>query len=372
MALTHSPPGLPTIKIRSSMADYTVVVHASTDLAAWEPSGDFLVVDAFFQNRLQVPPGVPVVYVEATEQAKSYHAVLTIFLALKEAGLSRSSTLIAIGGGVIQDIATFVASLYMRGIVWSYVPTTFLGMTDSCLGGKSSINAGPYKNLIGNFHPPRNIEILPGFTRSLPLVEIRGGAAEAAKIAWCRGSAAFEAHRRLAEPLLSGTWEDSDLAALVHATLTIKQWFIERDEFDRAERRLLNFGHTWGHALESATGFAVPHGLAVAIGMLAAIEFCGRSVEQEPLRRHSLTLLDGVVSFAQIDCFDETVFRQAFRGDKKHSPGNLHVIVPQITSNTDDLGVVERRLPDDPQSLDAVVKAMIRALQDVATLASHL
>ena len=75
--------------------------------------------------------------------------------------MNRKSSITAIGGGVVQDIATIVSSLYMRGIKWNYIPTTFLGMTDSCLGGKSSINVGPYKNLIGNFHPPNNIEILP-------------------------------------------------------------------------------------------------------------------------------------------------------------------------------------------------------------------
>lgn len=344
-------------------------VHPSTDLTEWHPTGDFLLVDAFFRNKLWLPQGVPTVYVEATEQAKSYDAILPIFLALKEAGLSRTATLVAIGGGVIQDIATLVASLYMRGIAWSYVPTTFLGMTDSCLGGKSSINVGPYKNLIGNFHPPRTIEVLPAFIRTLPLVEIRGGAAEATKIAWCRGPAAFEAHRHLVKSLLSGTWEDSEVAELVHASLTIKQWFIERDEFDRAERRLLNFGHTWGHALESATGFSIPHGLAVAIGMLAAIEFADCRLDLAPLYLHSLALLEGMVSTVQLNSFNQSVFRQAFTGDKKHTPGHLHVIVPRANQSKEELGVAELRMPADQQTLDAAVQAMEQALVDVATVA---
>ena len=142
---------------------------------------DAFLVDAFFRDQLPLPANVPVVWIEANEDAKALPATIDVFIALKQAGLGRGSHLMAIGGGVIQDIATFVASLYMRGIDWSYVPTTFLGMVDSCLGGKSSINVGPYKNLVGNFHPPRRIDILPVFARSLPMVEMAGGAAEAAK-----------------------------------------------------------------------------------------------------------------------------------------------------------------------------------------------
>jgi 3-dehydroquinate synthase len=359
---THLPP----IRIRSSLADYGVEVHTATALADWQPGGDFLLIDAFLEGRLRVPPHMPVLAVEAHEGSKSFDALLPVFLALKEAGLGRSHHLMAVGGGVIQDIATFVSSLYMRGISWSYAPTTFLGMADSCLGGKSSINAGPYKNLIGNFHPPETIEILPAFARSLPLADLRGGAAEAAKIAWCRGQQAFARHVELAAPLLAGSWSDAELAELVHATLTIKRWFIERDEFDRAERRLLNFGHTWGHALESATGFAIPHGLAVAIGMLAAVEFVGRDAASAPLYAHALGLLEGVVPAAALAAYDPEAFLRAFRADKKHGPEHLHLIVPG--KGADGLGVEEVRLPAEEATLTAVRQAMERALAEVGAL----
>lgn len=147
------PAPLPDLQIRSARADYSVAFPALTDLSQWQPQADLLLVDAFFRDRLPLPDGLPVLWIEATEEAKSLDQTLPLFVALKDAGLGRSSKLTAIGGGVVQDIATFLASLFMRGIPWSYVPTTFLGMADSCLGGKSSINVGPYKNLIGNFHP---------------------------------------------------------------------------------------------------------------------------------------------------------------------------------------------------------------------------
>lgn len=355
--------GLPPLTIHSSLADYAVTFSDLIDLSQWCPQADALLVDAFFRDRLHVPEGVPVIWIEATEEAKSLPETLSVFVALKQAGFGRGSHLAAVGGGVVQDIATFVASLYMRGISWSYAPTTFLGMADSCLGGKSSINVGPYKNLIGNFHPPGRIDILPVFARTLPAVEIAGGAAEAVKIAFCRGEAAFSRYEQLAAPLLRDDWNESQLAALIHATLSEKKWFIETDEFDRAERRLLNFGHTWGHALESATGFAIPHGLAVAVGMMAAIRFVGEaeaSAASSRLFQHCLALLQPVLTPAQLQSFDSDRFLPALRADKKHSAGHLHLIVP--AGDDAPLGVKEIRVAADAASEAAILTAMQEVL----------
>ena len=352
---------LPELKIRSALADYSVAFSPLTDLSQWCPSADLLLVDAFFCGRLPLPAGVPVLWIEASEEAKALEQTLPLFVALKQAGIGRSSKIAAIGGGVVQDIATFVASLFMRGISWSYVPTTFLGMADSCLGGKSSINVGPYKNLIGNFHPPSRIDILPVFARTLPAVELAGGAAEAAKIAFCRGASAFATYERLAKPVLSGGWHEQELAELLYATLAVKQWFIETDEFDQAERRLLNFGHTWGHALESATSFAIPHGLAVAIGMLASICFTEHQLASAGLWQHCLSVLRPVLEPAQLQAFDVERFLKAFQADKKHSPGKYHLIVPS-SSDPAGLGVQEIQLPADQSCLDAVLKAMQQAI----------
>jgi len=352
---------LPELRIHSALADYSVAFSPLTDLSQWCPIADLLLVDAFFRDQLALPVGIPVIWIEATEEAKALQETLPLFVALKQAGLGRSSRIAAIGGGVVQDIATFVASLFMRGITWSYVPTTFLGMADSCLGGKSSINVGPYKNLIGNFHPPSRIDILPVFARTLPAVELAGGAAEAAKIAFCRGASAFATYERLAAPVLCGDWQEQQLAELLHATLAVKQWFIETDEFDQAERRLLNFGHTWGHALESATAFAIPHGLAVAIGMMASICFTGHQPASAGLWQHCLGLLRPVLEPAHLQVFDAERFLTAFQADKKHSPGQYHLIVPTSTDPAG-LGVQEIQLPAAQTSCDAVLAAIHQAL----------
>jgi len=352
---------LPALKIRSSLTDYTVAFSEITDLNHWQPQADLLLVDAFFRGRLRFPNELPVIWIEANEEAKALQETLPIFVALKQAGLGRSSHLTAIGGGVVQDIATFVASLYMRGLRWSYVPSTFLGMTDSCLGGKSSINVGPYKNLVGNFHPPERIDILPVFARTLPHVELAGGAAEAAKIAFCRGQDAFAAYEGLAQPILQGSWNEQQLAELLHSTLAVKKWFIEIDEFDQAERRLLNYGHTWGHALESASGFAIPHGLAVAIGMMASICYTQHQPVSKRLWSHCLELLIPVLEPSQLRGFDAKKFVTAFEADKKHSPGHYHVIVPTSAAPSD-LGVTEIKRPANQANLESILSAMREAL----------
>ena len=350
------------LNIHSSIANYTVSFSDLADLATWHPKADVMFIDSYFRNQLSLPEELPVIWIESNEEAKALPSTLALFEALKQAGIGRGSHLVAIGGGVVQDVATFVASLYMRGISWSYVPTTLLGMADSCLGGKSSINVGSYKNLIGNFYPPQHIEVLPIFARTLPLMELVAGVAEAAKIAFCRGKATFENYQNLAKPVLHGCWTERQLSTLLHTTLAIKQWFIETDEFDQAERRLLNFGHTWGHALESATDFVIPHGVGVALGMMAAVQFVGKTESGSQLWDHCLALLRPVVSNIPRECFDTAKFKSSFRADKKHSPGSLHLIVPKV-SGACGLGVGEIQVPDSIESMESILMAMMASLE---------
>ena len=355
----------PSLTIKSSSHSYDVEFPAVGSLLNWQPEADLLLVDAYFRGQLAESLEGRVIYIEATEAAKSLDEMGDILLQLKQRGINRSSTLLGLGGGVLQDITTFVASVYMRGIPWMYVPSTFLAMADSCLGGKSSINVGPAKNLVGTFHPPRSIELMAPLARSLPLVEIRGGLAEAAKICFCQGSSSFERYLELAQPIMAGVWTDAQLIDLLHHVLRVKQWFIETDEFDQAERRLLNYGHTWGHALESATAYAVPHGLAVAIGMLASHQFMEQPEASERLASHSKALLAGVVSADQLNGFDETKFLDAFRGDKKHGHHNYNLIVPSQSNGESPQGVVEISLAKTHEQERAVLAAMTSCLQEL-------
>jgi 3-dehydroquinate synthase len=354
-----------SLTIRSSASTYEVDFPEVDSLVNWLTEADLLIVDDFFAGNLHPSLQERSLLIKADEEAKAFDRMGELLIELKARGLTRSSILLGLGGGVIQDITTFLASVYMRGIPWIYVPTTLLAMVDSCLGGKSSINVGPVKNLVGTFHPPHQITVITALARSLPLVELRAGLAEAAKICFCRGVGSFERYCLLAEPLLSGAWSDNQLAELIHHVLSVKQWFIETDEFDRAERRLLNFGHTWGHALESASGYSIPHGLAVALGMEASHRYIDSPDDSKELIIHIQALLKDVISGSSFSQFDLQQFLASFRADKKHGRDHYHVIVPSPSNSQIPLGVEERRLPRDRIQEAAVLQAMLEVIEEL-------
>ena len=259
-----------SFSVSSSTGSYDVFVGEGNFAESMRRIEDaYVLADSYFQSHFQSHAAEPL-FVEATEEAKSLERMPAIIEQLRASGVNRTHHLVAIGGGVIQDIAAFVASIYMRGIKWSYDPTTVLAMVDSCIGGKSSINVGPYKNLVGTFHAPNSILIDPSLATSLPRDAFASGLIEAAKITFCRGPKAFAAYLTC-EP--SVTMSTAALEDVILESLYAKKHFIEIDEFDKKERLLLNFGHTFGHAIEGASQYAIPHGIAVGIGILCSIAF---------------------------------------------------------------------------------------------------
>lgn len=262
-----------TIHARSH--DYTVTEEPDLKTAVEKIAGVgkvFALVDDFamkppYADSFASLPRENVFAITATEQAKSFERLGGIFTWLLERGFRRDCLLLVVGGGVTQDIACFVATVLLRGIRWHFIPTTLLAQCDSCIGSKSSINLGPFKNQIGTFYPPNAISLITDVLKTLPPDEIRSGLGEAIKlhlldgpekVAWLRGA------------LASFGTPDFSLREILWSSLRIKQPFIEEDEFDRARRNLLNYGHTFGHAYESATHYAIPHGIAVTLGMLTA------------------------------------------------------------------------------------------------------
>ena len=344
-------------QINSSLGNYELVFTEIGELINWQPGGDFLIVDSFLKGKIKESNQSNIFWIKSNEKAKSFTELNKIFIALKLAKLSKDSILYAIGGGVVQDIATFVSSLYMRGINWNYIPTTFLGMTDSCIGGKSSINIDSYKNLIGNFYPPKKIILISSFTKSLPFIELIGGLVESAKISFCKGNISFKNYLKLTEPILKRNWSDSDINNILYETLKIKKWFIEKDEFDKSERRLLNYGHTWGHAVESATDFMIPHGHAVAMGMMASIQFSKNPSSFQNLWDHCLELTTSSLQKKHFTTISKNKFLLAFESDKKHSLDHYHLILP-IFSEIDELGVKEIKFEKNKKVLQEIWVAM--------------
>lgn len=237
------------------------------ELASSEPGGLLLDrrVDNLYRDELAPARArFKTVYVDADEDAKSLERLPDYVSALSAAGVRRGQVLTAVGGGVVQDIACFIAAIYMRGIDWSFHPTTLLAQTDSCIGSKSSINVGGIKNLVGTFTPPRDVVVNPAVLDTLDEPDLRSGIGEMLKVHAIAGPAAFDALAADYDRLLI---DRGVRLRYIRDSLKYKQALIEIDEFDQGPRLVMNYGHTFGHAIESATAYAIPHGIAVSMGM---------------------------------------------------------------------------------------------------------
>ncbi len=204
------------------------------------------------------------IIIEARESTKTVDKCQYVIKTLIENNVRRDSVLIAIGGGIIQDITAFVASILFRGIEWHFYPTTLLAQADSCIGSKSSINIGEYKNQVGTFYPPSEIVSDCSFLNTLSASEIKSGIGEILHFLFIAGDQSVqtlsdEYNKLLKEPVRFNKY--------IRTSLGIKKKTIEIDEFDKNERNLFNYGHTFGHAIEAVSDFTIPHGQAVTMGM---------------------------------------------------------------------------------------------------------
>lgn len=207
---------------------------------------------------LSFPPGEP-------SKTREHWARLTD--ALLEQGYGRDSGIVALGGGVAGDLAGFVAATYMRGLPYLQVPTSLLAMLDASVGGKTGVDTPQGKNLIGAFHPPAAVVADPRVLATLSERDYRGGMAEAVKHGLIADEAYFAWMEREADALLRR--DESALARLVRRSVEIKAEVVSGDERETGRRAILNAGHTVAHALERATGYGIPHGEAVALGLVA-------------------------------------------------------------------------------------------------------
>lgn len=202
--------------------------------------------------------------VVATEENKSLDACEGFVREVIENNVRKDTVLVAIGGGIIQDITAFIASILYRGIEWDFYPTTLLAQADSCIGSKSSINVGHYKNQVGTFYPPRQVVSSSGFLETLSADDIKSGIGEMLHFFLFEG---IEKAQQLGNEYGRLLTERKRLEKYVRMSLEIKKEVVEKDEFDLDLRHLFNYGHTFGHALEAVSGFSVSHGQAVTIGM---------------------------------------------------------------------------------------------------------
>ena len=216
--------------------------------------------------------------VEMGEESKSLDTFGQLLQTMLEQDFSRKDCVVAVGGGVVGDLSGFAASAYMRGIDFYNIPTTLLSQIDSSIGGKTAINLGGTKNIVGAFYQPKKVLIDPDLLKTLPQRQIANGLAEAIKMSLTSDKELFE--------LLETQDMESNLEEIILRCLNIKKNVVEQDEKEAGLRRILNFGHTVGHGIESASGLY--HGECIALGMLP---MCGDGLRPrvvDVLKKHSL------------------------------------------------------------------------------------
>lgn len=327
---------LPSISILSGQGDYTVDFVATIAALAEEIGrlpNCVLVVDRnvarLFADELGgLFASRPTHLVDATEAAKTPDGALGLLAFLQASDATKQTVVVAIGGGIIQDIATFAAHVYYRGLRLFLVPTTLLGMSDSCIGAKSAINFGAFKNQLGVFHSPAHVWVCLAFLATLSDTEIRSGYGEILKLHLTNGDlASFEDLRGAVE---RDGWRNNDLARFIRESLEVKKSVIEQDEYERDLRRILNYGHTFGHALEAVTHHGIPHGLAVAWGVDLANFLAWRTgllpeadfqAVHGFIARHFSWQLPSAVSAEELIA--------SARRDKKVADGRISLILPE-------------------------------------------
>src|SRR3989344_8153879 len=281
-------------------------------------------------------PKERLIILELDEEKKTLETVIRIYKRLLKRAAKKNLTLISFGGGLNQDITGFVASTLYRGINWIFVPTTLLAMSDSSIGLKTSLNFQSYKNVLGTFFPPNEIFINVDFLKTLLKKDYYSGVGEVIKLFLMKDNSKKELNRignKINKLKLS---KDSKIISnIVKESIEIKLSYIIGDEFDKGRRNLLNYGHEFGHALESASGFNIPHGLAVLIGIIFAN---GVSLKRKWLEKSIFdyinnklilpTIMDSRVGLSK-EYFNKNLLLENIKKDKKRISEKLVLVLPK-------------------------------------------
>lgn len=301
--------------------------------------------------------GVPGMLVEVSEEAKCMETVMEICDWLLENGADRDALVIAIGGGITTDMVGFAASIYKRGIRCAYVPTTLLSQVDAAIGGKTGVNFGGYKNMLGTIRQPEFTYVCPQVLESLPMEDFQAGAAEMLKTFIIEDNGHYEAAvkvlKELADEFVSicqgstlsdgeGRWSEvlsprlTELTPLIAAAVKVKAGIVSRDQFESGERMKLNLGHTFGHAIESLAHKHhndIDHGHAVALGMVCAARLAERLEMTEPGFAAALERDLNSCLLLIFNPYSPSNMADAMRKDKKAEDGKVHFVLPRAVGD---------------------------------------
>lgn len=307
---------------------------------------DSLVGPLFVQLLIQSLKGAGIEPVVATIPAGETHKTFADVSAVYDEFLShrmeRTTPVVALGGGVIGDMAGFVAATILRGVPFVQVPTTLLAMVDASVGGKTGINHAAGKNLIGAFHQPIAVLIDPQTLRTLPAREMRGGLAECIKHDVIRDAGGFaELEQHIGRAL---SYDIDYLSMLVAHNVAIKARVVEADPFEKAERAHLNFGHTFGHAIEIVSHYGYSHGECVALGMVAASRMAADlGMLDESSRERIIRLIEKAGLPVGGMSLPAAEVARAMTTDKKVNRGRVRFILPDRIGHV----VIRDDVPND-------------------------
>ena len=319
-------------KIRSRIHDYEVkfITDTAKVLSNELQPDDYVVIDnkiiQLYKNDfgtiLKVTKHISI---DASETQKSYQGIIPIIQELIDNGFRKNHRLVAIGGGITQDITAFISSILYRGVSWLFFPTTLLAQGDSCIGSKTSINFAQYKNQVGGFYPPQKVFINTDFLNTLSDLDIKSGLGEMCHYFPVAGEEDFKRFKR---DYTAALQDKEVLKDLIARSLEIKKKYIEIDEFDHKERQVFNFGHSFGHAIESLTNYRIPHGLAVSYGMdMANFVSVKLGFIPEEIRIEMREVLEKIWEGTYINDISIDKFKLALSKDKKNVGKELRLIL---------------------------------------------
>ena len=315
----------PAFNVRNSSRVY--IGSAAELLPELLPEGRVVVVSDATIDRLYHPlvAKYDTVLIGLGESIKTLQSVETIYRRFIELGVDRSTFVLAIGGGIVTDVAGFAASTYMRGVKFGFVSTTLLGQVDASVGGKNGVNVDGYKNMAGTFTQPEFVVCDPSLLRSLPEREFRAGLAEVVKAAIIADAELFA---RIEQTSFETLRADTDLLAdVISAAIRVKADIVEYDERESGERRKLNLGHTLAHAIEKSSN-RMNHGEAVAVGTAL---IAGAAVRLGVLKEEDRQRIVNLLARLGFDLTPPVEMKRLLKEvgkDKKNEDGMLRIVLP--------------------------------------------
>ena len=320
------------IEVKGEKSTSVIIVGESLlNLRNYIPAkGVFIITDGNVDKLYRAHfPKFPVFVINPGEAHKNLSTAEAIYRWLLEEGADRSSFIVGIGGGVVCDMAGFVASTYMRGVKFGFVSTTLLSQVDASVGGKNGVDFDGYKNVVGTINQPKFVICDISMLATLPITELRCGLAEILKHCLIADKAMFEILETNYRKALS--LENDFIELIVEHSVKIKAEIVSNDEREQGDRRKLNLGHTWGHAIEKITG--IPHGEAVSIGLAFAAWLSEkRKVLSSSDRKRILDLLSALGLPISSDVSRDAAIEALLR-DKKREGSILHFVLIEGIGN---------------------------------------